>query len=106
MAKEKSQGNSENVAKKGLWDKAVDWIVSKLSCFSSAVQDDIGDQLDDVGDAVITPAVTSASDALENLARTHIPGAMGELVAQAIDDLEDQAVVFLGGVPALEEAEV
>ena len=53
MAKEKSQENSEIIVKKGLLDKAVDWIVSKLSCFSSAVQDDIGDQLDDLGDAVL-----------------------------------------------------
>ena len=67
--------------------------------------DDIGEELDDVGDAVIAPAVTIASDALEGLARTHLPGAFGELVATAIDDLEGEAVAFLGGTPSLEIAE-
>ena len=105
MAKARKQEPSTNEAPKGLWDKGVDWIVSKLSCFSSKVQDDIGEELDDIGDAVIAPAVTIASDALEGLARTHLPGAFGELVATAIDDLEGEAVAFLGGTPSLEIAE-
>lgn len=93
----KAQVGNEVVVKKGLWSKFTKWLVSKLSCFNTETQDDIADNLEDLGDNILVPAIEAGADALEEAAQDLVPGVGGSILAQTIDTIEDVVVELVGG---------
>ena len=84
--------------------KFTKWQESKFTCFGKDIQDDIQEDLEDIGEEILAPIVETGAEVLGNLVNAEVPGIGGKILTSVVDSTGDTVVEMLGGTTSADGA--